>query len=373
MVPGVKRDNQLSLVVRNYNQQLLKSSTASSSSKPGKPPLNPNTKPVQPEPVAREAQWYEPLMIETRIASVTLLFEDDEGDVHLELKAQQIGQDISVTPKETLSSGGVTEVSVVLKERNSCIDLVQLGKYVAPIQEPKGTGSLLSNIFSRDVPEKSQSQYAANYRIVYRPGYKMGRLGDPVNAFDLQLTLAPVTLSYSHQVLSSGLKLMEAYQIDALRRQNMGADVQRTVSQRKATRIEQEKKAMKKKKNDEPDSSTSQIAHTFLRLKNQLNTYTKKFDQTLADVNYNINTQFGGAKVNILTPENQQVLFNLNLPISNFVATKNDSASKTSILGCEASSQMTLEAGIGFVKQATEMAYDKWEYLKEFCKRVKSV
>jgi len=34
---------------------------------------------------------------------------------------------------------------------------------------------------------------------------------------------------------------------------------------------------------------------------------------------------------------------------------------------------MTVEAAVGFVKQATEMAYDKWEYLKEFTKRVKSV
>jgi len=52
------------------------------------------------------------------------MFDDDEYDVHLELKAKQIGHDIALTPKDATTNGGVTEVSIILKEKNSCVDLI---------------------------------------------------------------------------------------------------------------------------------------------------------------------------------------------------------------------------------------------------------
>jgi hypothetical protein len=99
----------------------------------------------------------------------------------------------------------------------------------------------------------------------------------------------------------------------------------------------------------------------------------KKLDSKLEPLNFNINADFGGASVSLLESNKAQPMLDIGLPNGKLEATKSAKICKLLVMGMNIAQHDSVTENMNYFKNAADAVFDKYEYLKEFYSRVKSI
>jgi hypothetical protein len=121
------------------------------------------------------------------------------------------------------------------------------------------------------------------------------------------------------------------------------------------------------------DTSSKELAEKFLQFKAKFHSMVKALDEKLAKVNYNVVATFGAARINLNEPNRPTPLLDIGLPFGTLEASKQEKDARLSLLGFELLQHDSIETTVDFFANGVETVFDKYEYLKEFYNRIKTI
>ena len=249
---------------------------------------------------------------------------------------------------------------------------------IQPVSNGKSKG-ILTSIFSKGTPEKKQAtggEHAMTYTLNYLPENSRGQEIDFLNALDVDLQVAPMKLCYSHKLLMSLLNLYEAYQIDHNRKLNQKKEVEKKIKRRRTLQAEEEAKIqldLSKNKDVQGNAPTIEWAAKIMQAKAKFNMMVKKLDKLLQPLNYNVLASFGGARINLLEQGRPNPIIDFGFPSGKLEAVKQEKQSKIAFMGFELQQYDSIETSVEYIKEVFTTLMDKFEYLKEFYKSMKTI